>query len=240
MSLRWERGDAGHAEVRVIGPARVVPQDDGLSLLAGRSAVSTTIPFRLGLPDRQAEIAAHSELVAEVHDDRSQVGVEAGLVTIASPGSEGNELRAGEAVAGGGTAFRWVATHQLSGDGAQRHLDSDPTAPSWDLAFTVTFAEANDRIELATEDGVTRIVLAPGRVTVTSWNETTEIPVPGPPLRGWRLHLRALPGTGAELRIDEADIAHALPDRRLPTALHFEGQAGITALQHHTGPEPLR
>ncbi|MDA3961677.1 MAG: hypothetical protein PF961_12870 [Planctomycetota bacterium] len=241
VDLMWH-SEAGSADVLILGPAKLVPRPQGLSLLSGRAAVSSLVPFALGLPDRLATIAAHSQVVVEVHDAGSMLAVAQGLALLGQDKQPNtSELHAGEAIAGTSTPFRWVQEAELSGDGAERFLETDTNATSWTLAFGVSFTGSKDAVELSTDgDGATRIRLEPGKLTIIGWEQTSVLEIPGPPLREWRLVLRARPGQSATASISGADLSAPLPDNRLPTVFRFSGGAGIATLQHHTGPEPIR
>jgi len=74
VTIVWAAG----GRVRVAGPANLVPQGQGLSLVSGRAWIVTAAEFTIGLPDGTVVIARGSRVAIAVADGRSVVGVSTG------------------------------------------------------------------------------------------------------------------------------------------------------------------
>ncbi len=247
MELRWPDGTQG----RIFGPGSVVIQENGLSLAAGRTELRLGGDFRLGLPDGQVHGVPPAQIAVEIHENRSLIGVSQGRVEVTGEGPA-RQLTAGQTAAPGGTVCAWIPTVEC----AETHLASGrqwrpawPTnAPGWRLKATVQWAELSDQLNFdfssagapatAGEPAEAQITLRPGRIIIRPPGIKAQvIELAGAPLLAREIELRAWPDRRAQLTLEGAPNAIALPFAQPPAALTLQGEkAQLAGLTARTGP----
>ena len=230
LTLSW-RDEAGQATVQFDGPAKVLPQPNGCSLLSGRAWVSTTIPFRIGLPERKAELIGGSSVAVQIDENRSQLGVKQGLVRYGNDDAL-RELGPGRMLGPHGTTATWINT-LIDLASSDFIITTDAAAETWTLSATVKLNAITDGVQFNCEAN-RALRFAADATYVIGDQQTKRIAWNGPPL-GEREFTLSRDATRTTLMISGEEHVVDLPN--LPAVVAFTGNAKISNLAHHTGPE---
>ncbi len=115
---------ADTANLRLLGPALVVPRGDGVSISTGRAVCATTTPFTIGLPDHALRLGPATTAVVQVLPGegrlhRSQIGVQSGRLVAHSDARTGPlAIPPGSYLAFDGSLHPWHRRLHLTADPA--------------------------------------------------------------------------------------------------------------------------
>ncbi len=145
VTIVWAAG----GRLRVAGPANLVPQGQGVSLVSGRAWIVTAAEFTVGLPDGTVVIARGSRVAIAVADGRSVVAVATGTAL-----RNGVALPAGRCADPAGT-WPWSA----AGVPALPWTLPLAGARDWCLELRISGGGTDDQVALSASDG-TRVEVA--------------------------------------------------------------------------------
>ena len=241
LSLEWPNGD----KVSVQGPATVLAQQHGLSVVNGMVWLEVAADFTIGLPDQHIKSQEQSRISLSVEDSVSVLGVETGLVSYGGNDTEHiNQLKAGRALWNGEREFAW---HYHDGKGIDTNpitLSLDPVAAYWSCSFTVSFSKDNAvLIARGLDERAEELQLHIEPNSVSAHKENIELwryALSGAPRSPRRVSILGRQGNATLLSISGLDKKiqwhlHAPLD-----ALEMEGPVALKDLQYRTGPAPFK
>ena len=240
LTLKWPNGD----QASVQGPATILAQRNGLSVVNGIVWLQADVGFTIGLPDQQVKTKEQSRLSLSVEESVSVLGVESGLVSYGSTESEHiHELAQGRALWNGEREFAWHYSSNAGIDMNPVQLEMDPTASYWSCNFTVSFS-SDEAMLLARglDEKAEEMLLKIQAKSVSAHKNDVEL---------WRYALSGAPRSPRRVLIEGRQGAATLLtvsglDKKIQWHLHapldaieMEGPVALKDLRFRTGPPPI-
>lgn len=243
LELEWR----GVGSVRLVGPASVVAQNRGFSLLNGRAWIEAVDWFTVGLPDGSLEAEPGAQIAVAIDEGRAVVGVTKGSVE-----RRGEKIVAGNAIAESGVAYPWVIQENLAID---KPVVSDAKAADWKLTGVLEWEDVESAVIIkldcpsvggkakdpAKNTGPRKIEIrcTPGELVVfRGGKEDQKLTLPGAPLLDRRFELRQAGRSPLVVAID--DMRYTLPSACAGGTISWsaKGEARLADSLFHTGPSP--
>ncbi len=244
LNLEWPLG----ARVIVRGPASLVPQGEGMSLVRGRAWVDSTKSFVLGLPDQRVEVAA-AMVAVESRGHQSVLAVERGQARLLrEPHTTPQQLDAGM-VRIGERIFAWETEPTFKQEALFEReqlalsLTAGEKATVWHLRADVAIERNHDSLSLVWKNGETmdrrRLMIRQKQIILYDKNdkELRSWVIPGAPRLSRKLRLDCWAGVTA-VDFDGLDEPIVLNSFSRLERLLLAGNASVDNIHFHTGPAP--
>lgn len=234
-TLRWPDGN----RARILGSAKLVVQESGLSVLDGWASLEAVKPMICGLPDGRVVFDRPGSAVVEVIGAASLVGCEQGQLSFTER-QRRQDCPAGYCLVRGNGPFTWRRSQELTIRDGTCAFPDEPSLVAWELRLILGFTAESDSIDLSWSNQQ-RLRLTPTGLILGLPGEPTR-PLPceafttGAPLRNRTISLRAIPDQELRLIIDGQEQRLPMPTLTMPATLNLTGGAQVRQLTFTTGP----
>lgn len=240
LTLEWPDGD----EASVEGPATILVQPHGMSIVNGVAWLRVHPEFTIGLPDQRLRSNSESTVAIEVDNSISIVGVESGQLSYGRVDArQMQQLDPGQAMWNGERVFQWRYFNKEGITVSPVELNLDPVAATWDCVFKVSFADDDARLLCrGLDERAEEMLLTITPQAVIAHKNNVEIwryALSGPPRSPRRVKLTGRQGSATMLNIFGLDKNIQWQIHAPLTALETQGAVALRDLRYRTGPRPI-
>ncbi len=240
LILEWPTGD----QVSVQGPATILVQHKGMSVVNGIVWLQINPDFTLGLPDQHMRSNEASRIAVKVENSVSVVGVESGkLVYGDDDGKDFLEINPGQALWNGQRDFQWHYSDATGIATSPVNLGLDPIAANWSCSFKVALADDDSMLICkGLDERAEEMILNIHPMHIEAEKNNNELwryNLQGAPRSPRRVTLEGKQGSATVLTITGLDKKiqwhlHAPLD-----SLEMKGAVALSDLRYRTGPPPI-
>ncbi len=240
LTLEWPGGD----QASIQGPATILVQNRGMSVVNGTVWLMVNPDFTIGLPDQHVRSKEKSRIGLNVEDSISVLGVDTGVLSYGRPDSgQEHELSDGKAIWNGEREFNW---RYFEGGGITTNpvqLQLDPIAAYWTCSLTVSFSDDQAMLVCrGLDEKAEEMLLHIQPNAVSAHKDGLELwryALSGAPRSPRRVTIEGRQGAATSLSISGLDKKiqwhlHAPLD-----ALEMKGPVALKDLRYRTGPPPI-